>query len=176
MLPGEPAARGQRQCGGYAHPPQRVSHRLRHVTALKMTHRTTDPAEVTHAMVRSLWDQALDTPGNSADIHDRTETLLGQANSESPVVTRGLMALHSLTSAPTQSREETREHRDAWLAEVDRYDADPQGWMRRYFQAMVRDFTNRHGQERGSRFALKLVRNGLLDPREIPSEAVGDRS
>ena len=141
-----------------------------------MTHRTTDPVEVTHAMVRSLWDQPLETPGDLVGVHDHAETLLSQANSETPLVTRGLLTLHSLTRAPAQRREEIGEHRNAWLAEVDRYEADPQGWMRRFFQAMVRDFTNRHGHDRGAQFALKLLRNGLLDPADVPRQAVADGS
>lgn len=56
----------------------------RHDTAFDMS--TGQRPEVAPAMVRHLWDEAIQAPESRATIHERAQTLLDQVNSENPVV------------------------------------------------------------------------------------------
>jgi hypothetical protein len=126
--------------------------------------------EITRAMVQELWDQALDADAASSDINRRAEDMLMQVNAESPVVNWGLTDLYHLTLAPKTTTNDLARSRARWLTEVERYEADPALWMRKYFQDMVRGFAKRHGVERGRAFAAKLVRDGFLTQLDLPVE------
>jgi hypothetical protein len=129
--------------------------------------------EITKAMVRRLWDEAVQAPHDLASIHDRAEALLDQVNSENPVVNWGrLTDLHALTRSPEAVVEQLHQHRSAWLTELQQYELDPDLWMRHYFQNMVRDFTRMHGPDRGRMFAARLVREGQLAESDVPGEMV----
>jgi hypothetical protein len=60
----------------------------------------------------------------------------------------------------------------AWHAELNRCDADPQGWTRRHMQRVVRDFAKSHGVDRARSFAEKLVALGEL-ARDDVAAALG---
>lgn len=94
--------------------------------------------------------------------------MLMQVNAESPVVNGGLTDLYHLTLAPKTTTNDVARGRARWLTEVERYEADPALWVRKYFQDMVRDFANRHGVERCRAFAAKLVRDGFLPQLDLP--------
>jgi hypothetical protein len=126
--------------------------------------------EVTAVLVEQLWIEAIDGSASIDDVHRRAEALLDQVNAESPVVNWGLTTLHHLTRSPGRAQGDLVRARTAWLAEVERYEADPSAWMRRYFQGMIRDFTRLHGPEKGRAFAAKLVRDGHLREPDIPTE------
>jgi hypothetical protein len=57
---------------------------------------------------------------------------------------------------------------EAWRAECARFDADPEGWMRRHLQGMVREFAKRHGEGPARSFADKLVASGDLAAEDVP--------
>jgi hypothetical protein len=121
-------------------------------------------------MVEDLWDRALAPPFDRLQVRERAERLLMQANSESPVVNWGLTELYHLTSRAQAKTDELAASHTRWLAEVERYEADPALWMRTYFQRLVRDFSASHGTQRGRAFAGKLVRDGHLSQLELPME------
>jgi hypothetical protein len=127
-------------------------------------------AEVTGVLVERLWAEAVDGSAPIDEVHRRAEALLNLVNAESPVVNWGLTTLHHLTQSPGRTREDLVRARTAWLAECERYDADPPGWMRRYFHDMIRDFTAHHGSEKGRAFAARLVRAGHLREQDLPAE------
>jgi hypothetical protein len=60
---------------------------------------------------------------------------------------------------------------DEWIGELARFDADPELWMQRYFQRMLRSFAARHGRARAQSFGDKLVAHGDLTPDGV-TEAV----
>lgn len=126
--------------------------------------------EVTRAVVEALWDDAVATPSDRLGINVRAERLLMQVNSESPVVNWGLTELHHLTRSPQATIDELVAGRARWLADVERYEADPAVWIRSYFQRMARSFAARHGTQRGRAFAGKLVRAGHLGQLDLPAE------
>lgn len=128
--------------------------------------------EVTQSTVRRLWDEALQTPDSWANVHVEAENLLERANAENPVVNWGLTDLHALTRTPDTSLDHVRQRHAICLAEMAEHDRDPALWMRRYFQKMLRDFTARHGPDRGHAFAAKLVRAGQLAADDLAGEAL----
>jgi hypothetical protein len=85
----------------------------------------------------------------------------------------GLTELHRVTGLPGATSAQLVESRVTWLSEIERFEADPGGWMRSYFQRMVREFAEAHGVDRGRVLAAKLVRGGQLRPADIPAEVQG---
>ena len=125
---------------------------------------------VTVHVVNEMWVAALEGSTTADEVHSRVERLLERVNAESPVVNWGMTRLRGLTRSSSASTDEFTEARIAWLAEVERYEADREGWMRRYFLDMVGAHTTNHGVEKGRAFATKLVRAGNLHERDLPPE------
>jgi hypothetical protein len=126
--------------------------------------------EVTAQVVDRLWVEAIEGSTAADEIHNRVEALLNRVNAESPVVNWGMTTLHALTRTPARPRDELIEAQNAWVSEVERYQADPKSWQRRYFVDMVRDFTERKGANAGRAFATKLIRDGHIGELDLPAE------
>lgn len=56
---------------------------------------------------------------------------------------------------------------------MERYEQDPDRWMRQYFQNTINNVTRRHGPHRGRALADKIVRDGLLVESDVPPDAGG---
>jgi hypothetical protein len=56
---------------------------------------------------------------------------------------------------------------EEWLAELARFDDDPELWMRRYFQRGVREYAAQFGRAAGQSFGDKLVAHGDLTPDAV---------
>ena len=122
-------------------------------------------------MVRRLWDEAIEKPQRWASIHKRAEALLEQVNTENPVVNWGLTDLHAATRSSNSTADSLVQRRSSWLEEIERYDRDPNLWMRRYYQKMIEEQTRAHGSKRGQAFAEKLVPGGRPHKTDVPPEA-----
>jgi hypothetical protein len=124
--------------------------------------------EVTAAIVDELWLQAIDGAVARDEVHRRVEALLERVNAQNPVVNWGMTDLHALTGSSDLSPDDLIKARGSWLTKVAEHDADPEGWMRGYFVAMLSSFSARNGAEAARAFAAKLVQQELIRGDDIP--------
>ena len=124
--------------------------------------------KVTRTDVEKLWAGAISGRSSRLDTSSAAELLLGEANSENPIVNWGLHTLHDLRRSPAEPGPAALiDSCNRWRRQLDDYDADPDGWMRGYFRTMI----SRHAQWRGvdaaRAFGAKLVRQGHLQVSDI---------
>jgi hypothetical protein len=124
--------------------------------------------EVTRNDVERLWADAIAQRYPAEETSRRAQALIELANSETPIVNWGLLSLYYLWQ-PEVRRDSASlvQSRERWRAQLREYDADPPGWMRRYFEQMLARHAERCGHEAGRTFGRHLVRDGYLNASEV---------
>ena len=139
-------------------------------------HRPPDPVpeivasgrEITRADADMLWSDLINGRYTWQETSQRALALIETVNVPEHIVNWGLMELYYLWQPGTARDAESQDaQREAWRARLWEYDADPDGWNRRYYRRMVVEHAGRFGSHEARCFGRRLVADGLLRDSDV---------